>query len=387
MAGPGWPVYFYHMQSTLKHIAVIAPYRIYPAKMGGQKGIAFFYAYLSRLLPLHIISTADNIFPVQENTTFHPLLGTSKLRYINPFLFFRMRQFIRKQQITHLIIEHPYYGWLGILLKYSCGVQLVVHSHNIEAVRFKSIQKWWWGILWNYEKLTHRKADLNFFIHDADREFAIKKFKLSPAKCLTITYGFEMAKAPDPTEKNAAKKQLCDLYGISEANKLLLFNGTLGYGPNREALDIILQKINPILLNSGITYKIIICGSKLPAVYEELAAYHNQHIIYAGFVDDINLYFCGADIFINPVMEGGGIKTKVVEALGHNLSVISTQSGATGIPAGITGDKLTIVNDQDWEGFARCIATTNTAAQIPGRFFDHFYWGNIAQKAAAALSA
>ncbi|MBK9485754.1 MAG: glycosyltransferase family 4 protein [Chitinophagaceae bacterium] len=165
-----------------------------------------------------------------------------------------------------------------------------------------------------------------------------------------------------------------------------LFNGTLGYKPNLDALDVILEKINPILLaDKNFRYKIIICGNKLPAACNGLVDYKERNIIYAGFVDDINLYFKGSDIFINPVIDGGGIKTKVVEALGYNLSVISTQSGAIGIPDTITGNKMKIVADNDWGTFTTLIKTIDPADTIPPTYFSHFYWGNIAEKAKNAF--
>jgi hypothetical protein len=166
-----------------------------------------------------------------------------------------------------------------------------------------------------------------------------------------------------------------------------LFNGTLDYKPNLDALDIILQKINPQLLaNEGFKYKIIICGNKLPVEYSGLFNYKDKNIIYAGFVPDINPYFKGADIFINPVLNGGGIKTKLVEALGYNLSVVSTKSGATGIPAEITVGKMTIIADNDWSSFANKVISMGTEVPTPKEFFDHFYWGNIADKAAKAIT-
>ena len=102
-------------------------------------------------------------------------------------------------------------------------------------------------------------------------------------------------------------------------------------------------------------------------------------------MDDITLFFKGADIFINPVTDGGGIKTKVVEALGYNCSVISTQRGAIGIPLSVTAGKMKLVEDKDWENFANQVISFNTATNIPQEFFDHFYWGNIAVKAAGKL--
>ena len=114
--------------------------------------------------------------------------------------------------------------------------------------------------------------------------------------------------------------------------------------------------------------------------------YKDKHIIYAGFVDDINIYFKGADIFINPVIDGGGIKTKLVEAMGYNCSVISAKSGATGIPAEVMGAKMKIIEDTDWETFANEVINLQTGEQTPATFFKHFYWDNIAKTAAAVIN-
>lgn len=369
------------------HIAALVPYRIYPAKMGGQKGIALFYRYLSELVPVTMITTCNNDSPEGMNANFLPVLSNSKSRYVNPFLFFSLRKIIRQNNCTHLILEHPYYGWLGILLKLFCKIELVIHSHNIEALRFKSTGKWWWKILLGYERFVHRKAGINFFITDEDRDFALKHFSLAPARCHTITYGSELSQAPPIPEKENAAKVLKDIHQIGNDEKILLFNGTLDYLPNQQALDVILNELTPALLgNPSLKYKIIICGKGLPDSYDELKAYASKNIIYAGFVNDIDIYFKGADLFINPVIEGGGIKTKVVEALGHGLTVVSTQSGAIGVPPAITGNKLVSVFDGDWQGFANAIATADTASGIPDAFFGHFYWGNIAQKVKRIIS-
>ncbi|HQY11898.1 MAG TPA: glycosyltransferase [Ferruginibacter sp.] len=375
------------MNSAVKILSLVS-YKFLPPDMGGQKGIAFFNRYLAEKTDLLCATVQENDKTENEGYPVKKILGNSKLRYINPFYFFTLSRLIKENNITHLILEHPYYGWLGMLLKWSCKVKLVVHSHNIESLRFRTMNKWWWGILWNYEKFTHRNADLNFFIHDDDRNYAIACFKLQPAKCVTITYGFEHPVAPSEAEKSAARRFICNTHAIDPSEKLLLFNGTLGYKPNLDALDIILQKINPLLLaTEGFRYKIIICGNKLPPAYSGLVNYKDRNIIYAGFVADINPYFKGADIFINPVVDGGGIKTKLVEALGYGLSVVSTRSGAIGIPAEVTGDKMKLVADNDWGSFAGQVISIDTETRTPGEFFDHFYWGSITEKAKVAITS
>ena len=373
------------MHKNVKVLSLVS-YKFLPPDMGGQKGIAFFNRYLSKQTSLSCVTVKDNTQIANEGYPIKNILSNSPLRYINPFYFFTLQRIIKKEKITHLIIEHPYFGWLGILLKWFCKIKFIVHSHNIESLRFKSMGNWWWGILWHYESITHRNANHNFFIQDNDRSYAIEKFKLKPEKCTTITYGFEVNNAPALADKKLAREQICHTHGIKDSEKILLFNGTLGYKPNLDALDIILEKINPLLYaDENFTYKILICGNKLPDQYNRLVDYKEKNIIYAGFVADINLYFKGSDIFINPVIDGGGIKTKVVEALGYNLSVVSTQSGAVGIPVEITGGKLEILRDNNWNEFARHIITLNTEKEIPAAYFKHFYWGNIAAKAAAII--
>lgn len=370
------------------NILSLVPYKFLPPDMGGQKGIAFFNRYLSKQVKLSCVTIKDNSQFATEGYPVKNILSNSRLRYINPFYYFKLKQVIQEEKITHLIIEHPYYAWLGALLKWFCKVQLIVHSHNIESLRFKTMGKWWWGVLWHYERFAHRQVNHNFFIHDNDRNYAIENFKLDPDLCTVITYGFELSQAPLLSEKQEAKEWLCKTHAINQSDKILLFNGTLGYKPNLDALENILEKINPLLLNAAnFNYKIIICGSKLPAGYNELSDYRDKNIIYAGFVDDINLYFKGADIFINPVIDGGGIKTKVVEALGYNLSVISTKSGAIGIPPNITGNKMIVAEDNDWEEITNNILSIKTDAEIPAEFFNHFYWGFIAERAAKAIES
>lgn len=235
------------MNNPVKVLSLVS-YKFLPPNMGGQKGIAFFNRYLSKHVQLSCVTIQDNTDNQNEGYPIKNILPNDQLRYINLFLFFTLRRVIQEEKITHLIIEHPYFGWLGMLLKWFCKVKLIVHSHNIEASRFKSMGKSWWPILWQYEKMTHQNADYNFFIQDNDRQYAINHFKLNPVLCTTITYGFELANTPSVEEKLAAKKTICGLHSIEEMDKILLFNGTLGYKPNLDALDIILHKINPNLL-------------------------------------------------------------------------------------------------------------------------------------------
>ena len=366
------------------NILAIIPYQVKPVTTGGQKSIALFYDYFSKLVNLTGVTVKSAAQNAEDfGYDLIPLFSESPLRYINPAYFFSLRSIIKRKSITHVMIDHPYFGWLGIMLKKMLGVKLVVRSHNIEGLRFKSVGKWWWRILWNYERMVHRSANLNFFVTAEDLQYAVSRFGLKETSCAVIPFGIEREQAPSAAEKLANKKNVCERHKLNPAKPLLLYSAALNYAPNQQGLDFILEKLNPLLLQSGQFYNILISGTKLAEKYDSLKAYADKNIVYAGFVNDIDQYFTAADIFLNPIAEGGGIKTKAVEALAANCTLISFENGAIGIPRNMAGEKLKVVPNNDAQLFATAVLdVVNIEPQaIPGSFFHFFSWRNIAQRA------
>jgi glycosyltransferase involved in cell wall biosynthesis len=358
---------------------------VFPPKLGGEKGIALFSEYLAARTPFVAIGTKDNDLTSVKNFTLLNILSNSRLRYGNVFLYFKIRNILKSQSATHILIEHPYYGWLAWLVRKTLPVKWVVHSHNMEYLRSKSMGRWWWKALLWYETWVYRKADINFFISDDDLVHAVDILKIDPHKSHSITYGIEISTIPGDIE--AATKAIRRKHNISEEEKILLFNGTLSQKANYDALMVILNIINPLLLEKKSRYKIIICGKGLSTTLNDLKEYSHKNIVYAGFVDDIDIYFKSADIFLNPITSGGGVKTKAVEAIAMNCTLISTEFGAIGLKKNVCGSKLQIVADNDWHGFVEAIdEQLRVVSNTPDDFYEYYYWGNIATKVTSILT-
>lgn len=373
------------MPDNSLRILSIIPYKILPAKLGGEKGIAVFNEYLAQQAQLIGITTKNNDPKLAKGYTLLNILSNHRSRYINIFLFSKIKAIIKREKITHLITEHPYYAWLAWLLRRATGIKWVVHSHNIEFMRSKSIGRSWWRALKAYERWAYNSADKVFFISEDDLNFAVKQLHVDPRKSTSITYGIDVSALPSDVLEY--KRTIRKKYGMGDDEKILLFNGALYHSTNYDALKVILDEINPHLLcKRDFRYKIIICGRGLPDFFNELKDYSQKNVIYAGFVDDISAYFKAADVFLNPILSGGGVKTKAIEAISLNCTVISTPLGALGIVKEVCGDKLQVINEGEWKQFAEstvkyCQLNVNTSQA----FYNYYYWGNVIQKAVKAM--
>jgi polysaccharide biosynthesis protein PslH len=367
-------------------ILSIIPYKILPAKLGGEKGIAVFNEYLAKKVELTGVTTRNNDPLLAKGYTLLNFLSDNKSRYGNIFLFNNLKRLILQKRITHLITEHPYYGWLAWMLKKATGITWVVHSHNIEYMRSMSIGRWWWKALKWYEGWVYRSADKVFFISDDDKEYAIKNMGVDRSKSFTVTFGIEQNQIPADRENN--KKVVRQKHKIDPADKILLFNGALYHSTNYDALSVILDEINPLLLaEKNFNYKIIVCGKGLPEFFNNLEEYASKNVIYAGFVDDISAYFKAADVFLNPILSGGGVKTKAIEAIAMDCTVVSTQLGAMGLKKDVCGKKLIVIQEGEWKLFANLvIQAANEPAHTSQEFFDYYYWERIIERVTNTLS-
>ncbi len=363
----------------------IISYPVFPAQMGGQKCVEGFYKQLSTQTKLVLaVSKQNRTDSIPEAHTENFLFDHWK-GLLNIVYLIRLIRLIRKQKIDIIIVEHSYFGWLGLLLRFFTGKKLVIRSHNIEAYRFRDLQRLFWKVYYRYERIVHRKADHSFFITEEDMAYALSNWKLDPQKSSVVTYGISLGNTIFDL-RPTLRKQLIEYFKIPHNCSLFLFNGTLNYTPNTDALHVIVNELLPRLRNHHLSFRIFICGKNLSPQWENVLK-DQPELIVTGFVDDISVFMTGADCSINPVTLGGGIKTKLVEALACHQTVISTQTGAKGISPQLSGSKMKIIPDYDWKLFASAMNSFNPSQQAntPIPFFEHFHWQAIVDKALVSL--
>lgn len=364
----------------------LVSYRVFPPLMGGQKCVVDFYEHLAPHATITLAVSKDNNPDKKINYQVEPFLFNHWGGDFNLIYIFRLLKLMKKNKVNYIIIEHSYFGFLGIILRFFSKKKLIIRMHNIEGHRFRDMQKVWWWVYLIYEKWVCRKADHLWFTASTDYHFAIDEWKINEVNCSTLFYGIENKEIPSVSERALCRKSIIEKHDLNQNTKLFLFNGTLDYIPNTDALRIIVNELLPRLSKKQLGFRIIICGNRITDEWQEELEQYSE-IIFEGFVSDISIYFKGCDCFINPVTLGSGLKTKLVEALANNIDIISVESSTQAIDTIYSDKKIALIEDYNWDAFVdtMCHQPTITKQDTPIAFYEAFNWQQIIQKALLSL--
>lgn len=363
------------MTKTDISILTIAPYRFLPANNGGHHAIINLHHHLGLLCKNTIVSTDDN---GAHNYAFdvHPIFPDKPQRYLPGYGVNKMLHIAEECKATHIICEHPYMAISAMILSDRLEIPFYIHSHNIESERFRTLGKPWWPILKKYEQYTMRKCDGVFFITPEDNIWAQKHYKLNSGKCHDVPFGTNLQ---EPRKTEGMKAKVANELNLDASKPWLYFLGALDYPPNEDAVKHILHDILPRLTKQGVDVEVLIVGKGLDkTLQQQIAEETKAH--YLGYVPDLTELLIGCDVMLNPVMRGGGIKTKAIEAVAYNNTVVSSEAGAAGLLKDACQDKLLVAKDFDWDSFANLIIEAiNKNTVTPAVFYNTYSSSKIAQ--------
>jgi glycosyltransferase involved in cell wall biosynthesis len=359
-------------------ILTVTPYRLLPPVAGGHISILNMHHHLGKLCPDHMVSTKDNDSSDAWSFDMHRVFAPNPGRYL-PYAYQKtLKSLARKYDISAIMCEHPYMAISVHSLARSLKLPWFLRSHNIESERFRSLGKPWWRVLAKYEQWAMRAANGVLFVTDEDSVWAQQHYYLDASRCYFVPYGTHLSERPQGHAE--AKQKLSELWNIPTEKHWIYFIGALDYKPNHEAVAYILDEIAPRLRQSGLNYQLLIGGKSMaPELQERINT--TEDIRYTGFIPDLDEFLKACDVMINPVLTGGGVKTKAVEALAYNKIVVSPFSGSAGLARNVSGSNLLISADHDWDTFCKDIVmATGMEADISKEFYGFYYWGNIAKQ-------
>lgn len=110
----------------------------------------------------------------------------------------------------------------------------------------------------------------------------------------------------------------------------LVFAGTLSWYPNKQAVLFFLNKIWPLLKIKIPSVNISFIGKDPPERLIQVSKIDPQ-IKVTGFVDDVRPYIEEASVYVCPIMDGGGTKLKILDALSMGKAIVAHPVACEGI--------------------------------------------------------
>jgi glycosyltransferase involved in cell wall biosynthesis len=108
----------------------------------------------------------------------------------------------------------------------------------------------------------------------------------------------------------------------------LIMTGTLGYLPNLDAANWMIDRILPLVRRVRPAARLVLVGASAP---ESLMRRGGDSVEIAGRVPDVRPYLDGADLFVAPLRAGGGTRLKLLEAFAVGLPVVATTIAGAGL--------------------------------------------------------
>lgn len=127
----------------------------------------------------------------------------------------------------------------------------------------------------------------------------------------------------------------------------ITFTGTMSYEPNHEGAEYFIKSIFPLIQRSIPQAHFFVVGMSPP---EHLLKLCNDKIAVTGEVKNIQQYINQSAVMAVPLLSGGGMRFKILEACALGKAVVSTSVGAEGID--YTNNKNMIIANTP-EDFAR----------------------------------
>jgi GT2 family glycosyltransferase/glycosyltransferase involved in cell wall biosynthesis len=109
----------------------------------------------------------------------------------------------------------------------------------------------------------------------------------------------------------------------------MLFVGSFRHTPNRIALEWFVQHVLPLILEKQPAARLAMVGSDPPPAHTFGAASGALDLL--GFVEDVREPLSRYSVFVCPILNGSGVRVKLLEAFAAGIPVVSTTVGAEGL--------------------------------------------------------
>jgi glycosyltransferase involved in cell wall biosynthesis len=168
----------------------------------------------------------------------------------------------------------------------------------------------------NYEKKICSLADKILCVSRFEKNLLNKKYPDCKDKIHFITHGISSSEIDYTNQK---RDELPDL----------VFIGNFSHFPNQDAVIYFSTDIFPFIEKSIPNVKVYIIGKNAEILFADIGKKY-INFQFPGFIPNLQEIYSKDLIFICPIRLGGGLRTKLLEVMGHEIPVVANTIAAEG---------------------------------------------------------
>jgi glycosyltransferase involved in cell wall biosynthesis len=205
------------------------------------------------------------------------------------------------------------------------GVPVILDQQNVESQISREVARLaptWMGRtrarldIWKwrtYERGLVRRVQRTVAVSESD---ALAFRKLVPSASIAVR----------PSGADLRSLQYMD--HAENRGDSLIMTGTLGYLPNLDAANWMIERILPRVRQLRPSAHLVLVGASAP---ESLRKKAGDGVDVVGRVPDVRPFLEKADLFVAPLRAGGGTRLKLLEAFAVGLPTVATTLASAGI--------------------------------------------------------
>jgi hypothetical protein len=219
--------------------------------------------------------------------------------------------FIKKLHVNfkYDVVMVEYIFFSKALECFDSTVTKIIDTHDIFSNRHKlflqnNMKPAWYSTTEKEEQKALNRANTVIAIQDKEKEF-FKKL----TKSRVVTVGHPVTVIPP-----AGNKMTCKILYLASQNST-----------NLESINWFIDKVFVLIKKKIPDVELLIAGRICESIPE------SEGVVKLGILDKLDSAYDQANVVINPVLCGTGLKIKNIEALGYSKALVTTPLGADGL--------------------------------------------------------
>lgn len=220
----------------------------------------------------------------------------------------------------------------------------------------KKYASFWWRLIFLleekririYESSVLKKFKFFNVVSDFDRQYLLHNLTTDGFKNIDVVFS---------CIKHGIDEKIFT-YSWNPKNKDIVFMGNLFYPPNYDAVLFFIKNIWPNILLQNPESHFVVIGKKHPSLPNAI------NVTYTGFVEDPYELISHSKVFVAPIRFGGGVPTKILEAMAIGLPIVTTNIAVRGIENTHTISNVYIFDSFDIKGMSSAIINLQNNSNI-----------------------